>query len=149
MTNSPEFVLRELLAERSDAVVEIALATRESVLKLANKGNDEVSELLYVTYCVSDAFTFTGKLGQGFIHIATYANHVNLGFNRGAELEDPDGSLNGTGKLIRHIRINSKSELKSKPVKNLIAAAVQQGKELAQVKGGIQPAVFVIKDSRK
>ena len=29
---------------------------------------------------------------------------MNLGFNRGAELADPDGILQGTGKLIRHVR---------------------------------------------
>ena len=27
-------------------------------------------------------------------------NHVNLGFHRGAELDDPDGLLEGSGKLI-------------------------------------------------
>jgi len=48
-------------------------------------------------------FSFTGKQGLGFIHIATYANHVNIGFDRGTELEDPDELLRGTGKLIRHI----------------------------------------------
>ena len=149
MSKPPEMIIREALAERPDAVTEISLATRDAVLQAANKGNTCVSELLYVTYCVSLAFSFTGKLGQGFIHIATNANHVNLGFNRGVELKDPDGLLNGTGKLIRHIRVNSKSELKTKPIKKLITLAVKQGKELAEAKGGIQPAVFITKDSRK
>ncbi len=63
------------------------------------------------TYCVSNAFTFTGKQGQGFIHIATYAGHVNLGFDRGTELDDPDEKLKGTGKLIRNIRLNSIADM--------------------------------------
>ncbi|MFK7768972.1 MAG: hypothetical protein AB8B55_17250 [Mariniblastus sp.] len=149
MSESPDFVIQKFLTDRSDEISDIALATRDAVLRVANKGKTQVSELLYVTYCVSDAFTYSGKLGQGFIHIATYANHVNLGFNRGAELNDPDNILQGTGKLIRHVRINSKPDLKTAPIKNLIIAAVEQGKQMAESKGGIQPSIFKINDSRK
>ena len=126
-------------------MVEIALAARKSVLKTAK----ECSELVYATYCISDAFTFTGKLGQAFIHIATYGSHVNLGFNYGTSLPDPENLLVGTGKSIRHIRLDSKSQLKTKPVKNLIAAAIKQGIEMAENKGGVEPAVFKVIDSRK
>ena len=92
-----ELILRDLMRARKEEVVKIALAARKAVLKSAGK----CSELIYETYCVSNAFTFTGKQGQGFIHIATYAGHVNLGFDRGTELDDPDAKLTGTGKLIR------------------------------------------------
>lgn len=142
---SNEMRIRELLADRPDQVTEIALQARQTVLKIAPGS----SELVYATYCISCAFTLTGKLGQAFIHVATYAGHVNLGFNRGALLEDPENLLKGTGKLIRHIRLNSKSDLQKKPVKELITAAVREGKKWAEQKGGIQSAKFVVKDSRK
>jgi hypothetical protein len=135
-----ELVLRELMRDRADEVVKIALAARKAVLKAAGK----CSELIYEVYCISDAFTFTGKQGQGFIHIATYAQHVNLGFDHGSELDDPDGLLKGTGKRIRHIRLNKVADVKQKPVIHLIEQAVEQGLAMAEQRGGVVPAKVVV-----
>jgi hypothetical protein len=126
---------------RKEEVIKVALAARKAVLKAAGK----CSEIIYETYCVSNAFTFTGKQGQGFIHIATYAEHVNLGFDRGTELEDPGEKLAGTGKLIRHVRLNSDTDVKDKAVLNLIHQAVEQGHAMAAEKGGQQTATVVVK----
>lgn len=52
-----ELVLRELMQDRTEDVVSIALAARNAVLKSAG----ECSEIIYETYCISNAFTFTGK----------------------------------------------------------------------------------------
>ena len=63
-------------------------------------------------YAFAIGFSFTGKpLKDGFCHVVTYSTHVNLGFNRGALLPDPNGVLMGTGKAIRHISIRNQSEL--------------------------------------
>lgn len=136
-----ELILRELMRDRKEEVVEIALAARKAVLKKSGK----CSELIYETYCVSNAFTFTGKQGQGFIHIATYAGHVNLGFDRGTELKDPDEKLKGTGKLIRHIRLNSIADVRDDSVLQLIAQAVSQGRIMAEEKGVLDQAIVVVK----
>jgi hypothetical protein len=140
-----EKTLWEVLSDRTDKVVEIALAARKSVLKAATGCSEFVGE----TYCVLNLFSFTGKHGQAFIHIATYSNHVNLGFSHGTQLDDPEGLLEGTGKLIRHIRLNSKSQLRSKSVKDLIANAVVHAREMAEAKGGIQPARIGIRIGKK
>jgi len=140
-----ELILRELMRERTEEVVKLALAARKAVLKAAGR----CSELIYETYCISNAFTYTGKQAQGFIHIATYAQHVNLGFDRGTQLEDTDGLLNGTGKLIRHIRLNNTADVKHDSVVRLIALAVEQGLEMADKKGGVvEPKVIVKRRSR-
>lgn len=123
-----ELILRELLRDRPEQVVRTAIAARKAVLKATGK----CSELIYETYCISNAFTFTGKQGQGFIHIATYSKHVNLGFDRGAELEDPDELLEGTGKSIRHVRLSGVSDLKRPAVMELIRGAVRQGLDMAE-----------------
>lgn len=140
-----ELILRELMQDRHDEVVAAALAARKAVLKLAG----ECSELIYETYCISNAFTFTGKQGQGFIHIATYAKHVNIGFDRGTELEDPEGLLAGTGKKIRHIRMNNASDMKRDSILRLIEAAVEQGRTMAATKGGVQAASVNVKRRSK
>lgn len=136
-----ELTLRELMRGRKEDVIKIALAARKAVLKSAG----ECSEIIYDTYCVSNAFTFTGKQGQGFIHIATYAEHVNLGFDRGADLDDPGEKLKGTGKLIRHVRLNSTADIKDKSVLHLILQAVAQGHAMAVEKGKLQTATVVVK----
>lgn len=140
-----EMILRDLMRDRKEDVVKIALAARKAVLKTAGK----CSELIYETYCVSNAFTFTGKQGQGFIHIATYAGHVNLGFDRGTELDDPEEKLKGTGKLIRHIRLNSIADVRDDSVIQLIAQAVSQGRTMAEEKGELDEAIVVVKRSKK
>jgi hypothetical protein len=140
-----ETTLWEVLSDRPDEVVEIALTARQAVLKAAAG----CSEFLGETYCVLNLFSFTGKHGQAFIHIATYSGHVNLGFNHGTQLDDPKDLLEGTGKLIRHIRLKSKSHISSKPVKALIAKAVAHARQLAEAKGGIQPARVGIRIGKK
>ncbi len=136
-----ELTLRKIMQNRTEEVVKIALAARKAVLKASGP----CSELIYETYCISNAFTYTGKQGQGFIHIATYAEHVNMGFDRGTELEDPDGMLKGTGKLIRHIRLNNIADVKHDSVIHLVAQAVKQGLAMAENRGGVVEAKVVVK----
>lgn len=143
--NETELILRELMRGREEDVIKIALAARKAVLKAAGK----CSEIIYETYCISNAFTFTGKQGQGFIHIATYAEHVNLGFDRGTELDDSDSRLAGTGKLIRHIRLKSIADSRDPAVVRLIEQAVEQGRAMADAKGGSAEPIVVVKRRQK
>ena len=132
---SAEFILRELLVDHPEAIVVTALAVRTAVLTAAA----ESSELIVRTYAVVDVFTLTGKMGQAFCHMVAYEKHVNLGFNRGTELSDPAGLLAGTGKLIRHVRVTDPAFADRTDVRQLIAEAVAQGRDLADAKGGAQP----------
>lgn len=141
----PELILQGLLCDRDDAIVELALAARAAVLREAGA----VVETVYQTYCLSDSFSFTGKLGQAFIHIATYANHVNLGFDQGAALEDPDGLLQGKGTRIRHIRLKDVASVRNHSVRRLIREAVRLGQQMADGAGGLAPAGFRVQERKK
>lgn len=60
---------------------------------------DDVRELLHdghPTACVGDA---------AFAYVNAFQAHVNVGFFRGAELEDPASLLEGTGKYMRHVKL--------------------------------------------
>jgi hypothetical protein len=50
-------------------------------------------------------------IDDGMCHINVFVRHVNLGFSRGAELDDPRGVLRGTGKAMRHITLKTLSDL--------------------------------------
>ena len=52
-------------------------------------------------------------------------NHVNLGFWRGAELDDPDGVLEGDGERMRHIKITSVDEIPADALVDLVKQAVK------------------------
>ena len=81
---------------------------------------------------VSCAYTFSVQLKDAYCHIAAYKNHVNLGFNRGAELHDPNSLLCGSGKLIRHIPIRNESEIATPGYSDLVQLAVAEGRKAAK-----------------
>jgi hypothetical protein len=123
MTRQPARQLLNYLARYDPRIASLALALREIVLEEA----PEAIESLVNGYAVAIGFSFTGKpLKDGFCHVVTYKNCVNLGFNRGALLADPDGVLEGSGKLIRHLRVHTHDELDRPLMRRLVRAAIEQ-----------------------
>jgi Domain of unknown function (DU1801) len=120
--------LLKFLAAYDKRIVALALEVRRAVLTMA----PDATEAIYDAYnAVAIGYSFTGRLKESFIHVAVYAPHVNLGFNRGAEMDDPDGVLQGTGSTVRHITIREPRDLKKKYVGRLIKDAVLDGRAMA------------------
>jgi hypothetical protein len=63
------------------------------------------------------------KMSEHFCYIALHDDHVNLGFNQGAELHDPEGLLGGPGKLMRHTKIAEPEDLEDPALRRLLDAA--------------------------
>ena len=113
--------LTRLLQPYDAGVQELFAVARGAILREPPGAH----ELVYDSYnAVAAAYSFTGKLRDAFCHVAAYSRHVNLGFNRGAELPDPDGILAGAGKLIRHVRVTHPSAVTQEAVLSLIRSAV-------------------------
>jgi len=89
----------------------------------------DCNELLYHTHALTSVYSISEKMGDGFCHIPIYKEHLNLGFNKGNLLDDPDQLLEGTGKLIRHIPITKPQDFKNTKVKSLIKSAIKLAKE--------------------
>lgn len=78
---------------------------------------DDVRELLHdghPTACIGDA---------AFGYVNAFTAHVNVGFFRGAELPDPSGLLEGTGKFMRHVKIRPGHAVDAAALMHLIRAA--------------------------
>jgi len=78
---------------------------------------DDVRELLHdglPTACVGDA---------AFGYVGAFTAHVNVGFFRGAELADPNGLLEGTGKFMRHVKLRPGDDIDEKALTQLIKTA--------------------------
>jgi Domain of unknown function (DU1801) len=128
MARPPDRRLLDYLAPYDPRIASLALALREVVLEEA----PEAIESLVNGYAVAIGFSFTGKpMKDGFSHVVTYKSCVNLGFNRGALLADPEGILEGSGKLIRHLRINDYDDLDRPLVRRFLRAAIKQVGQVA------------------
>jgi len=85
------------------------------------------AEFLYDAYnAVSSGYGFTSRPSDCFIHVAVYAKWVNLGFNRGSQIPDPRGILQGKGNWVRHIRIAEPADLERPEVRGFVRAAIDR-----------------------
>jgi hypothetical protein len=66
------------------------------------------------TACVNDA---------AFAYVNAFRAHVNVGFFRGAEIADPEGLLEGTGRFMRHVKLRPGSPVDASALKRLIDTA--------------------------
>lgn len=133
MTKSQTPSFEDLIRELSSfdlSVGELALGLREIVLREA----PDAVEKLFRVYALVFWYSLTGKMTDAFCQIVIYPKGVNLMFNRGAELEDPDGVLVGEGKIIRHIKVRKPEDLKNPYLRKFIRAAVKHAKALAKEK---------------
>ncbi len=63
------------------------------------------------------------KMSEHFCYIGLYARHVNLGFFYGADLDDPEGLLGGTGKALRHIKLTDAAAVDQPGIRRLVEQA--------------------------
>src|SRR5258705_10775284 len=78
---------------------------------------DDVRELLHdghPTACVGDA---------AFAYVNAFKAHVNVGFFSGAEIADPKGLLEGTGKFLRHVKLGPERKVDAAALMKLIETA--------------------------
>jgi hypothetical protein len=57
---------------------------------------------------------------------------VNVGFFRGAEIADPKGLLEGTGKVMRHVKLRPGHDFDAAALTKLVDAAYTDMKERVQ-----------------
>jgi hypothetical protein len=116
----PEYL--KLLLPYGEAIQKLALGARKLILEEA----PEAGEFVYEVYTIADHFAFTERPSDAFVFTTTHGNWVNLGFNFGALLPDPNGLLRGEGKRIRHARIAQAKDLDAPGVRELVRAAIAQ-----------------------
>ena len=105
---------------KSQEVIDLFSDLRQYILELYPDSN----ELLYQTHALTAVFSMSEKLSDAFCMIPIYTNHLNLGFNKGTLLKDPNSLLSGTGNLIRHIDIKETTDYSNPKVKALIREAI-------------------------
>ncbi|WP_238593871.1 DUF1801 domain-containing protein [Endozoicomonas atrinae] len=95
---------------------EIALKIRDIYF---NHGPDIIEDIKY------DGLVFLkGKQLIGGLFF--YQSHASIEFSEGANLSDPDSTLEGKGKLRRHIKITSCGDIQTRNVSSYVKEALGQ-----------------------
>ena len=87
---------------------------------------DDVCEVLHdghPTACVGDA---------AFAYVNAFSAHVNVGFFLGAELADPGGLLEGSGRFMRHVKLRPDRPVDEAALATLIETAYLDMRERLQ-----------------
>jgi len=125
----------EFLEAYPEATQELARQARQKVLSMIGP----CYEIIYdATNTVGSGFGYGPKRSHHFIHLPAYTKYVNLGFNAGSELNDPEKRLQGTGAKIRHIRINQAEDLDDRYIIDLIEQAVALAPRSPDFEPGIE-----------
>jgi hypothetical protein len=109
-----------LLDFKDQEISDLFTDLRAYILELYPDSN----ELVYHTHALTAVFSLSDKLSDAFCMIPIYTNHLNLGFNKGTLLKDPDNLLTGTGNLIRHIHVKKPTDYRNAQVRDLIKEAI-------------------------
>ena len=133
MPHPPPSALIKFLKPYDREIQKLALQVRALVL-------EEMApcyENIYDAYsAVAIGYGTSDRLRDGIFHIAVYSKHVNLGFNDGASLADPQGILLGAGNQIRHLTIKTPDDLARPEIRSYIRRArkkaVAEAKKLGE-----------------
>jgi hypothetical protein len=102
---------------------EVAALTR-SILAAMRVRYPTAIELVYDNYnALAIGFGPSEKTSQAIFSIAVFPRWVSLFFLQGKQLPDPEGILQGSGNVARHIRLPSGGRLDELSVKNLMKEA--------------------------
>lgn len=111
----------EKVLENYDAVIqELARAVRALIFDVL----PQTVEVVWVQQKTIGYGTGPKKMSEHFSWIVPATKHVALGFYYGTELPDPDHLLEGTGKLLRHVKIRSLDDLYRPSVRRLLEVAI-------------------------
>ncbi len=97
----------EILANRPPELRQTHLDVHRLVL-------DVVPDVVYSTDCVDGETGYGARQygydGWGMLALQAHTKWVSLYFLRGAALEDDEGLFEGTGRVMRHVRLRSSEE---------------------------------------
>lgn len=109
----------EHIADLEPWQAEIAAALR----KLVREAEPGLSEAIKWGQPVFEA-------GGPVCYIKPFKSHVNFGFWRGAELDDPEGLLEVGGSKMGHVKLEKKDEIRQKPLQDFVRQAVELNRRL-------------------
>ena len=122
MPAKPPPELIDFLKPYDRAIQKLCLDLRKIVIEELAPCHENIYDAYSV---VAIGYGSSERFSDGICHIAVYTQNVNLGFNEGASLADPEGALLGTGKRIRHLSLKNKGDLKRPEIRLFLKRALE------------------------
>lgn len=119
----------DLLAISPEALHPIAVRLREIILEL----DPNAVEVVRLGDKASTFGVGPKKMSEGYAYVLPHKKWVNLGFYKGALLEDEHGLLEGTGKKLRHIKMHSLEDVNRPEVQELLTRALAERKKALNI----------------
>jgi hypothetical protein len=108
LDNATEEQIAELLEGKTPAMRQLYLDIHRLLLSA-------LPDLTYTTDCHDGVTSYGirqyGYDGWGMAALAAHSKWVSLFFMRGVKLTDSEGLLEGSGKLLRHVKLRSPEQL--------------------------------------
>ena len=118
MTSS-DAELRSMLADVPEPVAQLALQARDLIFEVL----PETVEVVWPHQRTAGYGTGPKKMTEHFVWLAPHTNHLVFGFFYGSELPAPEGLLEGTGRLMRHVKIRTADDLANPGLRRLVQVA--------------------------
>lgn len=110
---------RAMLADVPEPVAQLALQARDLIFGVL----PQTVEVVWPRQRIAGFGTGPKKMTEHFVWLAPHSKHLVLGFYYGTELPAPDGLLEGTGQLMRHVKIRRAEDLANPDLRRLVAVA--------------------------
>lgn len=110
--------MREYVRRVPAALRPTLQAARRTVKAIAPQADEVAYRTWPIRYRVGDLYVCA---------LGNYPRWVSLYFFRGGQLDDPDGVLDGSGKLTRHIKLRDPKDADRPAVKRMIRRAFHAG----------------------
>jgi hypothetical protein len=118
-TTGTDEAIADLLKPYSPEVRKLALATRALVLKVIPKAMEQVDPKAKII-----GYGFGAGYKDMICSLMPAKAWVTLGIGWGVELPDPEKLLEGTGKVHRHVKLKTESDLRVPALRTLLHAGV-------------------------
>lgn len=122
MSDASHGSFADVLALASPALRPVLENVRAAVQRL----HPECVEIVWPRQKIASFGVGPKKMTEHYCYLQVHGAHVNLGFYRGAELPDPQGLLEGTGKALRHVKLDGIAAAKRAPVLALLREAIAE-----------------------
>ncbi len=109
----------DAVAKASDHARELAYQLRKLIVTVM----PDVVEVPWPKMRLASYGVGPKKKSEHFCYISAQKDDVNLGFYYGAELPDPEDLLQGTGKVLRHVKIREVKAIRSRALRKLLELA--------------------------
>jgi len=115
----------DCVSDSSDHVKEIAKRLRNLIIDVY----PDVVEVPWPKQRIIGYGIGPKKMSEHFCYVGAYSEYVNLGFYYGAELSDPEGLLEGTGKKFRHIKVYETEAVDRWAIRDIVQRAFEERKK--------------------